>query len=324
MAKRISMREKMRGKLKERTQESHKNRDSGGSIKTFFNKDKMEEVTTWWAGKNDHIIDIIPYFAGTNDPRNKEDEPSYVLDIEVHRFVGPMEEMVICPEQYGDPCPICEEARRLNRAGADWKKSVKPLKPGRRAVYNVIVRDGGDMEKKGVQVFEIAHWFMEKHLAKIAKDPRGGGFVVFSDPDDGRSVSFERTGVGSDNTGYSGHRFVDRPEPITDDELDGAYCLDDLIDIKSYEEVYEVFYGKPSSSESEVDEPSKESEAVDEEGSEDKTTTKRKKGKRKKGRKEVVEEVCPQGGVIGEDIDDYEECDGCPLYPRCEEIADAL
>lgn len=82
----------MKEKLIQRTKESHKRRDEGGGgLKMFFNQDKMKEleVETWWADVGDHLIDIIPYFAGANDPNNQEGEPVYVLDVEVHRFVGP-------------------------------------------------------------------------------------------------------------------------------------------------------------------------------------------------------------------------------------------
>ena len=273
MAKKKSIRDRMKQKLKDRTKESHNRRDSGGSFKNFFNSDKIGEleVSTWWAGKGDHLIDIIPYFAGKNDPRNEEGEPSYVLDIEAHMRVGALSDVLICPEQFGKPCPICEESRRLDKAGEDWKTVVKPLKPKRRVVYNVIVRDEGKMEEKGVQVLEISHYFMEAHLAKIAKSVRGGGFTVFSDPDEGRSIAFERSG-GSENTAYTGHHFEDRPANITDEELDSAYCLDDLIEIRSYADIYESFHGKPFKDEENGDEENGDEENGDEENGGDELT----------------------------------------------------
>ena len=321
----------MHDKLKDRTKESYKTRDSGGGLKNYFDNEKIGDTPTWWAGKGDHIIDIIPYFAGAHDPHNKEGEPAYVLNLEVHRYVGPMDAMIVCPAQYNLPCPICEEGRKLNSEKADYKTVVKPLKPSRRVVYNVIVRDGGDMEKKGVQIFEIAHWFMEKHLAKIAKDPRGGGYTVFSDPDDGRSISFERTGTGSENTGYSGHRFVDRPEIITDDELAEAICLDDIIELKDYEEIYELFHGKNADAkeeeeeEYEVDNDAMVDEAYESEEPEEEAEEKppKRKKREKKSRKQRAPK-CPHGHVIGEDVDEYEDCEDCVMYDQCNDIADEM
>lgn len=326
MAKRSSMRSKMKQQLGNRTKESHSRRDDSGGIKTYLDSDKISEIPTWWAGKGDHIIDIIPYFAGENDPRNKAGEPAYVLDIEVHRQVGPMEEMIVCPEQYGKPCPICEESRKKNREGADWKTVVKPLKASRRAVYNVIVRDQGEGEKKGVQLLEIAHWFMEKHLAKIAKDPRGGGFTVFSDPDEGKSISFERTGVGMENTGYSGHRFVDRPEAISDEELEAAHCLDELLDIKTYDEIHSIFWGtKEESASDDNGEEQQEEQQEKQQEKQQKEQQKEQKPKTERKRKEHKNPSCPFGGEIGVDIDELPECeDDCTLYSQCADVADEL
>jgi hypothetical protein len=314
MARRNSMRDKMRKKLADKTKESYTRRDSKSNFKTFFNKEKTEGLQFWWAEKGEHIIDIVPYIAGKNDPRNVEGDPTYVLDVEVHMNVGPMSDKVVCLGQYNKPCPICEEATRLNREGADWKTEIKPLRPSRRALYNVIVRDGGEHEKKGVQILEIAHFFMERHLSKIAKDPRGGGFVVFSDPDDGKSISFERTGVGAENTGYDGHRFVDRIDPITDKELDDAKCLDDLLDIKTYDEIYELFHGKDSGAKG-----SSEQEAEQESEQEDTTESKKTIKKKIKKYKKIK---CPGGGKIGKDIDEHDECDDCEYYNECEYVAD--
>ena len=333
---RKSLRNKFK-ELNERTQESYATRDSGGGMKNYFNNEKMEDISTWWAGKGDHIIDVIPYFAGNNDPKNKKGSPAYVLSVDVHRGVGPMEEMIVCPEQFGKPCPVCQERYRLTKENADYAKVLKPLKPSKRSMYNIIVRDGGDMEKKGVQIFEIAHWFMEKHLSKIAKDPRGDGFVIFSDPDDGRSISFERTGTGPKNTDYTGHRFVDRPDVISNEELEEAYCLDDLIEVKDYDEIFEIFFGEKNKEQDEdtpepdpEDELEPEDEGEEDEGEEEPEPTPPKKSKNRKKRGKSRTPKCPYGHEIGEDIDEYDECDdandgeGCEMYDKCNDIADTL
>ena len=354
MAK-LSMRDKMRDKLKKRTEESHGRGGGGSNFKDFFDSSKMDGIIKWWAGKGEHIIDIIPYLAGKNDPFNKEGEPAYVLDILVHQKVGAGEEQVVCPaENYQQPCPICEDMRRKRNEGADFKTVLKPLQPKRRTVYNIIVRDGGAMEAKGNQVFEISHFFMEKHLAKISKSARTGGYIVFSDPEEGRSIAFERTGTGSDNTGYSGHKFEDRPEPITDAELEAAVCLDDLIKIHTYDEIYKMYYGvgAPSSKDSKSTVDVSNGEDEDEDEGEDegdsicpdceedpcvcevdpeikeevKTPAPRRSAKDKAEAKKAKESngnknACPAGGTMGADIDEFDACDDCPKYDKCANLA---
>lgn len=340
MARRPSIRDKFaKNKMLEKTQESHARRDSGGDFKTFFDQEKTSTFQTWWAAKGDHIIDIIPYEAGTQDPRNKPGEPVYVLDIEVHRNVGPMEEMIVCLEQYKKPCPICEEGRRLNKEGKDYKKYVKPLKPSRRALYNIRVRENEEAAKKGNLVFEIAHWFMEKHISKIAKDPRGNGFVVFCDPDEGKSISFERTGTGAENTGYAGHRFVDRPEPISNEELEEVVCLDEIIKIHTYDEICDIFYGSSPKDSSKDDERDEEKySGKDDEGDEEKDEMDDERDEQdqpddpppqteklnRRSRREPKVPTCPHGGVIGEDIDELKECEECKVYNQCADIADGI
>lgn len=341
MAKRQSMRDKMRSKLKDRTKESH-GRGSGGNFKDYFDASKMEGLNKWWAGKGEHIIDIIPYFAGPNDPFNKEGEPAYVLDIEVHQKVGVGEDQVVCPVQFNKPCPICEDMRNKRNEGQDYKTVLKPLMPKRRTVYNVIVRDGAAMEAKGNQIFEIAHFFMENHLAKISKDARGGGYVVFSDPDEGRSISFEREGTGATSTKYVAHRFSDRPEPITEEELEAAVCLDELIKIHTYDEIYAMYYGV-SAPDTEEDDPVDEevcpdcdedpcvcNEAADEPEPEQEQPAPRRTAAEKKAAREARKAekakkagkvVCPAGGTMGDDIDEFNECPDCEHYDACEEAA---
>lgn len=244
--------------LSERTKQSYKTRDDKGTqAKNFFDPDKLQDegVNLWWPNDGDHIIDIIPYLAGKKDPNAKEDEATYFLSVWVHRNVGPTNELIVCPDQYGDFCPICAERDKRRQNKEDWEDRIKPLKPSRRVVYNVIVRDGGEQEKKGVQVLEIAHFFMEKHLSQIARNTRTGDFTVFSDPDTGKSICFNRKS-NDGNVEVTGHKFEERPEPITNAELEETFCLDELLLIRSAEEIAELFFaekpadetGAPSSS----------------------------------------------------------------------------
>lgn len=320
MARR-SVRDKFRKGLGAKTTDSQKRTGGGSDFKDYFDNSKMDGVQKWWAGKGDHIIDIIPYEVGDKDPLYNKGDVNFVLEVSIHREVGPMNDVVICLyDTYGKPCPICEERMRLSKQNADYETVIKPLKPSKRCMYNVIVRDSGEQEKKGVQIFEIAWWFMGRHLGKISKDKRTGGVTIYSDPDEGKSISFERTGTGSGNTGYDGHSFSDRPEPITDEELDQAYCLDDLIEVRTYEEIYELFHAVKSTPPDDKgdEEEQEEQEETQEEPS--RKTGGKKGGKKKRKEREIPE--CPAGGTIGEDIDEYDECDGCEHYDVCEEIAE--
>jgi hypothetical protein len=268
----------MRDKLRTRTQESASKADDTGRFSNIFRPDIR--VPLWNCGEGQHVIDILPYVVGNNYPTRtfpdvQPNDPHYVLDIWVHRGIGVNEDSFVCPARnYDLPCPICEhiaELRRLVDPDADENDPefgdtitlIKTISPKRRTIYNVLVWDSDKEIAKGVQVWEIAHFFMEKNLTAIAERPtRGGasvgGFINFSDPWDGKSIIFRREGKGK-TTSFLGHSFEDRPEPVPDEYNalnegnEGAtFCLDEIVVIPEYNTLYEAYYGKPYTGEQTV------------------------------------------------------------------------
>lgn len=86
--------------------------------------------------------------------------------------------------------------------------------------------------------WESSYHLSEKNIVAIAKNNRTGEFIPFADPDEGKTIEFTREGKGV-TTDYTGFKFVDR-EPIPDEVLDQAVCLDDYIQILSYDELKSV------------------------------------------------------------------------------------
>jgi len=106
------------------------------------------------------------------------------------------------------------------------------------------VHDTREEEKKGIQIFEASHFFMEEKIEEIAKLPRGGGYENFSDPDKGKLLAWTRKGAGKENTQYLGHRFIEREYPIPDRILDQSFSLDQVVNMHpSYEELEKEFKG---------------------------------------------------------------------------------
>lgn len=249
----MGFRDRMKKRKKGSTLQKRHNqgtKQTGGTFPTIFNKDEVPEgVEFWRCGEGDHHVDIIPFEAGPdmpfdNDhigPITEEGDLDYVLDLFVHMNVGNMNKPYVCPfENFGKECPICEfiKANRLEKE--DWKK----LAPKHRVVYLLWVHDDRKEEKKGVQIFEASHFFMEEKIAEIAKLPRGGGYINFSDPDKGRSLMWKRKGTGQQNTQYLGHRFIERESKIPDKILDQTFPLDSIINMHpSYDEIEKDFRG---------------------------------------------------------------------------------
>jgi len=336
MAKPMSARERMKQDLGGKTKEAYERKDTGGLFKSYLNESLLNErkVSKFSAGKGTWIVDIIPYTVGDNDPLNKKGDTAYVLDVMVHMGVGAADDRIVCLSQYNLPCPVCELIKKKQADNEDYKTCIKPLVAKRRTLYNVIVRDNPDEEKKGVQLFEIAHFFFQKTIAALSKNKRSGGYVVFSDPDDGKSISFERTGTGAENTAYGAHKFEDRPEPITDAELDAATTLDDYLVIRDYDDIYSVLHGGKGASgddtegtdneEGTEEETEQEERVVDppksnEQVAEPPVGTK-KTGTKKKRTDASIE--CPVAdGTFGDSFDEFSECDTCEFSGPCSEAA---
>lgn len=258
-----SLRDKMRQGLSKRVEESSSR--ASGPNRSFFKSGL--NVNFWKVGEGQHLIDIVPYLAGPNDPNVPQGEPTYGLELYVHPSVGPGERTFICLQTtYDRPCPICEHKKQLIESGAP-EEEWSPLKAKRRMVYNVLVYDTPQELQKGIQIWEVAWWFSERHFIKLAEVPMRDGTIKkisFADPWEGKSIAFERAGTGANNTQYLGHKFVDRAEPLPENILEKAHCLDELIHIPTYEEVYQAHWGKSVEEDNEEEGPYTVRESVEE------------------------------------------------------------
>ena len=246
--KRRGLRSKFSGKaLLKRTEEAHQRINEYGKFGRFYTARGEKPLKAWKCKEGEHIIDIIPFLAGPMHHQVREGEPTYLLDIWVHQKVGMDENDCVClARNYNEPCPICEyiNAQRLKTdLTEETEAALKALNPKRRCLYNIVCYDSTREEDRGVQLWEVAHFLFEKKILSVARNPRGGGFVPFSSPDNGKSVYFEREGSGITNTQYLGHKFIERQAAIADETLEQAYILDELIIKLSYEELKEALLG---------------------------------------------------------------------------------
>jgi len=222
--------------------------NEGGRYPSILLKDKIPAgVDIWSCKEGDHYVDIIPFIAGKDMPFDSNLQPitdegdlDYVLQLAVHQNIGAMKTPFVCPfENFGLPCPICEYIKANKLEKEDWAK----IATKKRVLYFVWVHDTRKDEKKGLQIWEASWHLVEKPLAGIAKLPRGGGYVDFSDIDTGKSLSWERVGKGRD-TEYVGHKLLDREGPIPDRILDQTFPLDSIVNMHpSYNEINEAFLG---------------------------------------------------------------------------------
>lgn len=247
----MSFRDRMK-KKKASLKNRHNTPSKSSAFPTIFIKSKIPAGVEFFRCKEgEHIVDILPWEVGPDMPVDETGESpitdegdfDYVLDLFVHQNVGSMNQPFVCPwENFRKPCPICEYIKANRLPKDEWSKK----RAKRRSIYLIWDRTNAEVEKKGVQIFDAAHFFMEEKLEEIAKLPRGGGYITFSDPDEGKSVCWTRKGSGQENTSYIGHKFVDREARIPDWVLDQTFALDQVIEMHpSYEEIDAAFNGAP-------------------------------------------------------------------------------
>jgi len=263
--------EKMKQDLLKRTQESTERQKEGGSTRgSIFIKEKVANLPFYEAKKGEHIIDIVPFIAGRLHPRDAEGEWSYVVDLWVHYNVGPENMPIVCPKRNFDKrCPICEHMQKTRLEKADWDA----IRPKRRTVYLVWPHDEeGKLEKIGVHIWDVSHYFFENHIDELAKKPRGGGFVIFHHPskEEGKQIRFIVKSEGSFTTkdgqkveskAFSGHQFLDRDADLPDKIMDQAMKihLDELINMRiNYDDINKIFMGDEEEDEPADETPSEE------------------------------------------------------------------
>ena len=334
-------RDKMQQELLNRTKQSYDRREGVGQ--NHFGPDN--DFPFWKASPTKdkpHIIDIIPFIAGPNFPTKvngtpvKEGNIVYVLDVTVHKGVGPGKATVLCPaKNYGLRCPVCEEVDSLIREGYEYEDI--DIRPKRQCTYNVIVMDSKETEEKGIQVWDVPYSYSEREIVARARSARDNAYIPFASTDRqfGRSIVFD---VGGDKfKKITGHRFEMRDYDYPIEIIQETYRLDTFLQILSYEELCQVLWGadeKPEDAKPAV--TMKDKEAGNEKSGEaprsfrggastsaSPATQRSTTGNaRVLPEQEKTEEECPYGGIFGEEHDKYGECEECEKFQLCAEALD--
>jgi len=326
-------RELYKREMAERHKESFSQKDDSGRFKGIFETSKRAGVKFWKCSEDDHEITIVPYLTGNQDPRLPPGKPAFFLYVFVHRGVGVNENSYICLNRTynGKPCPICEYQKELREA-TDIEVSedaIKALNPTKRAIYNIVCKDSAKEENVGVQIWDVSHYLFTVPLEELAHKKKGGGDVPYADDTIGKIISFRQKG-SKRNLEYTAFEFKDR-EPLSDEVLESAVCLDELLHKPTYEEVYDAFWaGKKEERKEEVQErgdsrrEEKEEEEEEKEAPIEADSRRKPSLKKKEEEEDVSEEVekyteCPYGAAFGSDFDQYDECEGCEARSDCEE-----
>lgn len=311
---------KKKSSLSKRYQKSYetKNSVSGGSIMQF---DGVEFFAPK-VGKN--RINIIPYTIKTkNHPLVCKGEfeigdKDYVMDIFVHRNIGPGQANIVClKNNFGKPCPICEQAEQFKKEGKE--DEAKALSPSRRVFYNI--QDLNEPDK--VKVFETSHYLFEKELIDEARDDEEGGFIDFADPEEGKEIRFKCFEEQLGNIKYKKFKsftFENREDSISEEILENAISFDEILKVPTYSEAEKILYGNVSDSNDEEEEKPKKSDKrkiEDDEENEDDDSDNEEENEEIEDEEEEPKKSkesnnkCPFNHKFGKDCDNFDDCDKC-------------
>jgi hypothetical protein len=224
-----------------------------GNLSDFRSGYFRDDVSfqAWRCTEAKHKIDILTWPCGKFAKRFvsnwEEGTKIYALPIYVHFNVGPDKEAILCVDRLkwgkGLECPTCKERVKKERAGKSTKEEIKDLTPKLRTLYNIIVWDSPEEKKKGPQVWDVSHFFMEKELQERAEDSSGRP-ITWADDEEGRQIHFKQTGKGKGRTEFTGHTFVERDYSIPQKWIDKCVAIDELMHFPTQEELdrYQKFY----------------------------------------------------------------------------------
>lgn len=142
----------------------------------------------------------------------------------------------VCPRlEAKKPCPVCEEARKLEATGREKdQKRARRLAPKRRCLASVIVRG---READGPKLFEFGS-MIEDQLIEIRKDEDLGGDFV--DPVGGVDIAIVRKGKGTDTEYKVVAANKGRTLPLSDDAHQMNDWIKTQINLESHVKVLSV------------------------------------------------------------------------------------
>jgi hypothetical protein len=206
---------------------------------------EMPDDKKLFALKSDKAVrlDIIPYEVGEGNPWADKGQLHYERTYWVHRGIGVDGTSYVClAKTCGDPCPICEHRAKLTKDADADEDLIKDLAPKERQLFNIVnTKD----KNKGVQIWELSFHLFGKRLDKeIQNSDEDDGYEKFAELDGGFTLK-----CGIDEKSFGGRSFYEvssinfkpREDDYDEDILDQTTCLDDMLIIKPYDELKEIF-----------------------------------------------------------------------------------
>jgi len=238
------------------------------------------------------IVDVMPYITKVDSKYAEAGDPYFEKTFWAHRNIGPNQDMVICPAKTaGKRCPICEHRAKLSQSPDGDEDLIADLAPKERQIW--LLRDLKE-PSKGLLLWDGSYHLFGKLLeSRLANaEDEDDNWDAFADLEDGSTLRLtfvDETFAGRTYQKCTSIDFKPRKVQYDADDIDGHPCLDDMLVIKSYEELKKMLLQVDDTSEEDDDEddeptPKKRSAkaskpAVDDDDEDDEPAPAKKKAK---------------------------------------------
>ena len=300
------MKKKSKSSFKGKVQRDAERQRAAGSSYGYLNLPTKVSVFSPEPGSRTKL-DFMPYRVTDKNHPDRDPELDiampgtlwYKRPFKVHRNVGAGDgDTEICPTSISKKCPICELRAKRLREGAE-KSETDELKYSQRVLYVVIPIDNKKFESKP-HIFDISQWNFQNMLNEELEEDEDNG--VFPDLEEGKTLKIrwasKTIGKGKPFSEASRIDFLERDIVYDESILKSVPNLDEVLNIKSYEELEAKFM---EMEEDEEDEDEKEVWDEDEDDKKSKTITRKKK--------RVIEEPDEEDEQDEEEPEEMEEDD---------------
>jgi hypothetical protein len=196
-------------------------------------------------------LDILPYEVTDERHPDRDDEAEvavpgslwYRRPYKLHRTIGTDNKTIVCPGSVGRKCPICDHRTHLLEGGADWQeKVVKDLRPSNRDLY--VVRPLGSKKfEERPHIWDISQFcFQDKLNDELEENDE---WEEFPDLEHGLTlkIRFSEEKIGSNSFAETSRiDFEPRKYKYGDAILREVPNLDEVLDLKDYDEVERLFF----------------------------------------------------------------------------------
>jgi hypothetical protein len=284
----------------------------------------------------DKYIDmvIIPYRAGANNPlvRKKviaQGEWIFSLDLLIHANMGIDKKDYICPQSWGEKCPICDLQYKIFKE--QGKEAAQSLRAKKRSWLNISLCDQQGSRYGDMLVFNASYvLFTEKLLDAAISKNRGMGITPFADLEKGSVITCHTIqGVFGKNkfVDYASFDFGARAVPVPQEFVRTAICFEDHLKMPDINEMMDLASGsgnwqiqprtEPTAS-SGYTQPLNPSQQVSQPIS---SYTQEPRPALAQQPAQVVtgEILCPSGLRFGEECDSQRVCHYCEVWEACKQ-----